>query len=461
MVVALVTIFIIGYFFIAMEHPFKINKTATALMLGTLLWTIYALCGAGDTPSEVWHDLLKGELVGHLGETAEIVFFLLGAMTIVTLIDDYQGFRVITDSIKTNNTKKLLWVISILNFFLSALLDNMTTAIVMIALLRKIIADKKERWLFAGMVILAANAGGAWSPIGDVTTIMLWIGNQVTTVNIIVKTIIASLVCMVVPVFIVGATLKGEIVRPENDSEGMEVPSHLRILILFMGVFALVFVPIFKTITHLPPYLGMLSGLAMLWVTTEIISRKYEKSGRKLPTAITTLEHIDTPTILFFLGILMAVSCLKMAGILTSLAGGLNSAFGTDAPGFFFIDLIIGVLSAIVDNVPLVAATMGMYPLDHATPDLVLAAQSVDLHPFIQNHAFWEFLAYCAGTGGSLLIIGSAAGVAVMGMEKIDFIWYLKKISWLALIGYIAGAAVFMLMDVTLFEPIEWLHNLS
>ncbi|MBP5545879.1 MAG: sodium:proton antiporter NhaD [Bacteroidales bacterium] len=461
MVVALVTIFIIGYFFIAMEHPFKINKTATALMLGTLLWTIYALCGAGDTPSEVWHDLLKGELVGHLGETAEIVFFLLGAMTIVTLIDDYQGFRVITDSIKTNNKKKLLWVISILTFFLSALLDNMTTAIVMIALLRKIIADKKERWLFAGMVILAANAGGAWSPIGDVTTIMLWIGNQVTTVNIIVKTIIASLVCMVVPVFIVGATLKGEIVRPENDSEGMEVPSHLRILILFMGVFALVFVPIFKTITHLPPYLGMLSGLAMLWVTTEIISRKYEKSGRKLPTAITTLEHIDTPTILFFLGILMAVSCLKMAGILTSLAGGLNSAFGTDAPGFFFIDLIIGVLSAIVDNVPLVAATMGMYPLDHATPDLVLAAQSVDLHPFIQNHAFWEFLAYCAGTGGSLLIIGSAAGVAVMGMEKIDFIWYLKKISWLALIGYIAGAAVFMLMDVTLFEPIEWLHNLS
>ena len=461
MEVALVTIFIIGYFFIAMEHPFKINKTATALMLGTLLWTIYALCGAGDTPSEVWHDLLKGELVGHLGETAEIVFFLLGAMTIVTLIDDYQGFRVITDSIKTNNKKKLLWVISILTFFLSALLDNMTTAIVMIALLRKIIADKKERWLFAGMVILAANAGGAWSPIGDVTTIMLWIGGQVTTVNIIVKTIIASLVCMVVPVFIVGATLKGEIVRPENDSEGMEVPSHLRILILFMGVFALVFVPIFKTITHLPPYLGMLSGLAMLWVTTEIISRKYEKSGRKLPTAITTLEHIDTPTILFFLGILMAVSCLKMAGILTSLAGGLNSAFGTDAPGFFFIDLIIGVLSAIVDNVPLVAATMGMYPLDHATPDLVLAAQSVDLHPFIQNHAFWEFLAYCAGTGGSLLIIGSAAGVAVMGMEKIDFIWYLKKISWLALIGYIAGAAVFMLMDVTLFEPIEWLHNLS
>ena len=474
MVVALVTIFIIGYFFIAMEHPFKINKSATALALGTILWAFFAFCentflGTVASPEEVasitgdpegWHKFLGSHLIDHLGETAEIVFFLLGAMTIVTLIDDYQGFRVITDSIKTNNKKKLLWVVSILTFFLSALLDNMTTAIVMVALLRKIIADKKERWLFAGMVILAANAGGAWSPIGDVTTIMLWIGGQVTTVNIIVKTIIASLVCMVVPVLIVGFTMKGEIERPKDEGDGIDVPAHLRKLILFMGIGALIFVPIFKTLTHLPPYLGMLFGLAVLWMTTELISRKYEKSGHKLPTAVNTLEHIDTPTILFFLGILMAVSCLKVAGILSGLANGLNSTFGTDSPGFFFIDLIIGVLSAIVDNVPLVAATMGMYPLDQATPDLAMAAQSVDLHPFLQNHAFWEFLAYCAGTGGSLLIIGSAAGVAVMGMEKIDFIWYLKKISWLALIGYIAGAAVFMLMDVTLFEPIEWLHNL-
>ena len=449
MVVALVAIFIIGYFFIAMEHPLKINKTATALMLGTLLWTIFALCGIGSTPAEEWHTLLQENLVDNLGETAEIVFFLLGAMTIVTLIDDYQGFRVITDNIKTNNKKKLLWVISILTFFLSALLDNMTTAIVMIALLRKIIADKKERWLYAGMVILAANAGGAWSPIGDVTTIMLWIGGQVTTLNIIVKTIMASLVCMVVPVIIVGFTLKGEIQRPSENNSGVEVPAHLRKLILFMGIAALVFVPIFKTLTHLPPYLGMLFGLAVLWVTTEIISRKHEKEGHKLPTAVSTLEHIDTPTILFFLGILMAVSCLKVSGILTGLAGGLNDTFGTDAPGFFFIDLIIGVLSSIVDNVPLVAAAMGMYPITGA--DVI----------FGQNDAFWEFLAYCAGTGGSILIIGSAAGVAVMGMEKIDFIWYLKKISWLAFVGYIVGAAVFMLMDVTLFEPIEWLHNLK
>ena len=452
MVVALVTIFVIGYFFIAMEHPFKINKTATALALGTVIWATFSFCNVVARPDldiESWRSFISANLIENLGETAEIVFFLLGAMTIVTIIEDYQGFRVITDKITTTNKKKLLWVVSILTFFLSALLDNMTTAIVMVALLRKLIADKKERWLYAGMVILAANAGGAWSPIGDVTTIMLWIGGQVTTVNIIVKTIIASLVCCVVPVFILGSMLKGEIERPAETQSGVEVPAHLRRLILIMGVAALIFVPVFKTITHLPPYLGMLFGLAVLWLTTEIISRKYEKEGHKLPTAVSTLEHIDTPTILFFLGILMAVSCLKVSGILGSLAGGLNSAFGTEVPGFFFIDLIIGVLSSVVDNVPLVAAAMGMYPIE-----------GVDAI-FTQNHPFWEFLAYCAGTGGSLLIIGSAAGVAVMGMEKIDFIWYLKKIAWLALAGYIAGALVFILMDVTLFESIPFLRDLA
>ena len=452
MVVTLVSIFVIGYFCIAMEHPFKINKTATALMLGTLLWTVFVFCNSVFDPtmdSESWHAFISEHLVENLGETAEIVFFLLGAMTIVTLIEDYQGFRVITDKITTTNKKKLLWILSILTFFLSALLDNMTTAIVMVALLRKLIADKRERWLYAGMVILAANAGGAWSPIGDVTTIMLWIGGQVTTVNIMVKTLLASLVCMVVPVLIVGATLKGDIERPADTKSGIEVPGKLRKLVLFMGIGGLIFVPIFKTITHLPPYLGMLFVLGILWVTTEILSRKYEKEGHKLPTAVSTLEHIDTPTILFFLGILMAVSCLKVSGILAGLAGGLNEAFGTAAPGFFFIDLIIGVLSSVIDNVPLVAAAMGMYPLDGA--DAI----------FGQNHPFWEFLAYCAGTGGSLLIIGSAAGVAVMGMEKIDFIWYLKKISLLALAGYIAGALVFIAMDLTLFENIAWLRDLA
>lgn len=456
MVLALISIFIIGYTCIALEHPLKVNKTATALLLGTALWAVFSFCNIifrPDLDIEQWRSFISGNLVENLGETAEIVFFLLGAMTIVTLVEDYQGFRIITDKITTTNKKKLLWELSILTFFLSALLDNMTTAIVMCALLSKLIADKKERWLFAGMVILAANAGGAWSPIGDVTTIMLWIGGQVTTVNIMAKTLVASLVCMSVPVLIVGATLKGDITRPDSENSGVEVPVHLRRLILIMGIAALIFVPIFKTITHLPPYLGMLFGLGVLWVTTEIVSRKYEKDGHKLPTAVSTLEHIDVPTILFFLGILMAVACLKVAGILGDLAGGLNDAFlnismGEEPVGFFLIDLIIGVLSSVVDNVPLVAAVMGMYPI-------------TDGALFAVNHPFWEFLAYCAGTGGSLLIIGSAAGVAVMGMEKIDFIWYLKNITLKALVGYIAGALVFVLMDVTLFEKVEWLRNLA
>ena len=438
MVIGLVTIFVIGYFCIAMEHPFKINKTATALMLGTLLWTVFVFCNAIAQPtmdSEAWHAFISEHLVENLGETAEIVFFLLGAMTIVTLIEDYQGFRVITDKITTTNKKKLLWILSILTFFLSALLDNMTTAIVMVALLRKLIADKRERWLYAGMVILAANAGGAWSPIGDVTTIMLWIGGQVTTVNIIVKTLIASLVCMVVPVLIVGATLKGDIERPEASNSGVEVPPNLRKLVLFMGIGGLIFVPIFKTITHLPPYLGMLFALGILWVTTEILSRKYEKEGHKLPTAVSTLEHIDTPTILFFLGILMAVLCLKQVGVLNAVGDGLNVTFNGNP---YLITGIIGVLSSIVDNVPLVAACMNMYDV---VPDTIYATDG----------AFWQLLAYCAGVGGSMLIIGSAAGVVVMGLEKITFGWYMKHISWLVFVGYVCGILVYWAEKMLLF----------
>lgn len=452
MLVVIVAIFIIGYACIALEHPLKINKTATALLLGVLLWTVYAFSHtqfAGLIPEgSSW----TSELTHHLGSTAEIVFFLLGAMTIVTLVDEYQGFRIITDLITTRNKKKLLWTLSIITFFFSAVLDNMTTAIVMCALLRKLISDQKERWLFAGMIILAANAGGAWSPIGDVTTIMLWIGGQVTTVNIIVKTIIASMVCMVVPCLILGAHLKGDVDVPQDANEGVQIDKRWQRLIFFVGLGALVFVPIFKTITHLPPYLGMLFGLSILWILTEIISHKYSKDDFTLPTAMKTLEHIDTPSILFFLGILMAVACLEICGALGLLATGLNNTFidmkaGSEPIGFFIIDLIIGVLSSIVDNVPLVAASMGMYPLDGGL--------------FEVNHPFWEFLAYSAGTGGSLLIIGSAAGVAVMGMEKIDFIWYLKKITPLAFAGYIAGAIVFIIMDITLFEKLEWLRNLA
>ncbi len=454
MLVAIVATFVIGYACIALEHPLKVNKTATALLLGVLLWTMYALSHAqfaGLIPEgSTW----TNELTHHLGSTAEIVFFLLGAMTIVTLVDEYQGFRIITDLITTRSKKKLLWTLSIITFFLSAVLDNMTTAIVMCALLRKLIADQKERWLFAGMIILAANAGGAWSPIGDVTTIMLWIGGQVTTVNIMVKTLVASLVCMAVPCLILGATLKGDVESPEDVDEGVHIDQRWQRLIFFVGIAALVFVPIFKTITHLPPYLGMLLGLSVLWILTEIISRKHSKEDFTLPTAMKTLEHVDSPSILFFLGILMAVACLETCGALAMLASGLNNTFidmhmGDEPIGFFLIDLIIGVLSSIVDNVPLVAATMGMYPIHGAEV------------MFDPNHPFWEFLAYCAGTGGSLLIIGSAAGVAVMGMEKIDFIWYLKKITPLAFAGYIAGAIVFILMDVTLFEKIAWLRDLA
>ena len=440
MLALIIAIFVVGYACIALEHPLKVNKTASALLLGVLLWTVYALSYntfGGGMGLEAFRDTFKEGLIEHLGDTAEIVFFLLGAMTIVTLVDEYQGFSIITDRITTNNKKKLLWILSILTFFFSAVLDNMTTAIVMCALLRKLIADKQERWLFAGMVILAANAGGAWSPIGDVTTIMLWIGGQVTTVNIMVATIIPSLICMIVPVIILSCTLKGEIVRPEATNDGIIIDPKYRKAIFFLGLGCLIFVPIFKTITHLPPYLGMLFGVGILWITTEILSRKNSKDGAVLPTAASTLEHIDTPSILFFLGILMAVACLQTCGVLASLANGLDNTFGgmqlgSAAIGFYVIDAIIGVLSSIIDNVPLVAASMGMYSLTDFAPD----------------HPFWSFLAYCAGTGGSLLIIGSAAGVAVMGMEKIDFIWYLKKISWLALVGYIAGAIFFVVFSL-------------
>ncbi len=453
MLVAIVATFIIGYGCIALEHPLKVNKTASALLLGVLLWTLYAFSGNVFAEYLPVGSTWQGELTHHLGATAEIVFFLLGAMTIVTLVDEYQGFRIITDLIKTRNKKKLLWILSILTFFLSAILDNMTTAIVMCALLRKLIADQKERWLFAGIVILAANAGGAWSPIGDVTTIMLWIGGQVTTFNIMLKTIVPSLVCMVVPCLILGAILKGDIVPPAQSNEGIVIERRWQILILCLGIGGLIFVPVFKTLTHLPPYLGMLFSLSVLWIVTEIVSRKHSKENVKLPTAVSTLEHVDTPSVLFFLGILMAVACLETCGALGMLSTGLNNTFldmsiGNEPVGFFIIDLIIGVLSSIVDNVPLVAASMGMYPI---TGEEVI---------FAVNHPFWEFLAYCAGTGGSLLIIGSAAGVAVMGMEKIDFIWYVKNITLLALVGYLAGAITFILMDVTLFEKVEWLKNL-
>ena len=422
----MIVLFVLGYAVIALEHPLKINKSATAVLLASVIWAVYALMGPGFESSSLIH---------HLGETAEILFFLLGAMTIVEIVDKHDGFSIITDRITTTSKRKLLWIISILTFFMSAVLDNLTTSIVMCALLRKLVGDKNTRWFFAGMVILAANAGGAWSPIGDVTTIMLWIKGNITAGNIILETIIPSLVSLLVPVAIIGFTMKGELTRPEKaeSAETSTVTRKQSLIILIMGVALLLFVPFFKTITHLPPYLGILFGLGILWITTEIMHKNNPSNYSRLNvTAI--IQKVDVPSVLFFLGILMAVSCLNEAGHLGQLAGALN-----ELGNVYVINVVIGALSSIIDNVPLVAAAMGMYPIEATGA-------------FMVDGAFWEGLAYCAGTGGSLLIIGSAAGVAVMGMEKIDFIWYLKKISLWALIGYLAGAGTFYLMSTLIFH---------
>ena len=451
MFIAIIVVFVLGYTVIALEHPMKINKSATALFLAVILWVMFMLTGetilvnpadyydylAKHPDGSFWNWVSHVALLEHLGEISEIIFFLMGAMTIVELVDGHQGFRVITDRIKTTNKVKLLWIVGFITFFLSAALDNLTTSIVMIALLRKLIDDKKERWFFAGMVILAANSGGAWSPIGDVTTIMLWIGNQVTTVNIILKLIVPSLISMIVPLLALSMILKGNVTRPEikGDENMHSPPVWQRNLIFIMGVGGLLFVPIFKTMTHLPPYLGMLGSLSILWITTELLHKKIEDEHKEHFTVVGVLKRIDVPSILFFLGILLAVSALQSIGHLELLATTLDENIGN----LSLITIIIGLLSSVVDNVPLVAGAMGMY----------------DLTTFPTDHYFWEMLAYCAGTGGSILIIGSAAGVAVMGMEKIDFIWYLKKISLWALIGYIAGALAYIVMDIYIFHTPE------
>lgn len=446
----MIAIFVIGYLCIALEHPLKINKTAFALMTGVLIWTCFILAGpdifsftnfgAGYEAFKAAHPdvanpfadfLVSHELLHHLGEISEILFYLMGAMTVVELIDTYGGFNIITDNIKTTNKVKLLWILSFITFFFSAILDNLTTAIVMVALLRKLLPEKHDRWFFGGMVILAANAGGAWSPIGDVTTIMLWIAGKVSTYSVIIECFIPSLVSMLIPLIVVSFAERGEIdasKRPKDDKSS-SVPVWQRNLIFFMGVAALVFVPVFKILTHLKPYMGIMLGLSVLWITTEILHRADEEESRRF-TIAGVLTHIDMPSVLFFLGILLAVSGLQSAGHLSMLAGSLDSVFNGN---YYLIDTVIGGLSSIVDNVPLVAGAMGMYD-------------------FPMDHMFWIFLAYCAGTGGSILIIGSAAGVAVMGMEKIDFIWYLKRITPYALLGYLAGAGCYVLMNTHIFH---------
>jgi Na+/H+ antiporter NhaD/arsenite permease-like protein len=442
----MIVVFVIGYIIIALEHPLHVNKSATALLLGTTMWVLLAIGEPSSFPafanfrqylqlhpgSSFMEWLTHVQLVEHLGEVAEILFFLMGAMTIVEIVDIHGGFKIITDKIATEKKTTLLWIIGIITFFMSAALDNLTTSIVMIALLRKLIADKKDRWFFAGIIILAANAGGAWSPIGDVTTIMLWIGGKISAVHIIETTFLASVVSLLIPIIVMSFIMKGKISRPADNQtahRAIELPAGERNFIFFLGVGALLFVPVFKTVTHLPPYLGMLAGLGVLWIVTGFMNKKRPGEEVNILSVNYIISRIDTPSILFFLGILMAVNALQTCGQLSVLSASLDTIPLGEPDKYYLITAIIGVLSSIVDNVPLVAGAMGMYN-------------------FPTDHYFWAFLAYAAGTGGSILIIGSAAGVAVMGMEKIDFIWYLKKISWLALLGYLAGCATYILQEM-------------
>lgn len=454
MYVLMAVVFVLGYLCIAFEHPLKIDKAAAAILTAVLCWTLLVLGadslvppllpdshGSGDASAVVVEALRH-----HLGEISEILFFLLGAMTIVELIDSHEGFKVITDRIQTRKRVHLLWIIGFLTFFLSAALDNLTTTIVMVSLLRKLIRGRPERWLFVGVVVIAANAGGAWSPIGDVTTTMLWIGNQITASGVIAGLFLPSLVCLLVPLLILSFRLRGEVPRPRARAHLAErnppaTTAFERNMVLALGLSALVFVPIFKTVTHLPPYMGILFGLGVLWVATEWLHRHKEDHHKHPLSVVGVLRKVDTPSVLFFLGILLAVAALATAGHLTQVATALRESLGHIYP----INYSIGLLSAVVDNVPLVAGSMKMYPLvDPAMLATAAPGEAAWLSHFVVDGNFWEMLAYCAGTGGSTLIIGSAAGVAAMGMEKISFTWYLKRVSLLAFLGYTAGAVTYI-----------------
>lgn len=426
----MIVVFLIGYLMIALEHPLRIDKAAPALLIGMITWTLLVIGGEqvfeqsgvavhGDTMHYITHSLAE-----HLSEISEILFFLLGAMTIVELVDAHEGFKVVTDRIATTNRVKLVWIISVIAFFFSAALDNLTTSIVMAALLRKLLSKQENLWFFGGIVVIAANAGGAWSPIGDVTTIMLWIGGQVTALNIIKAVFVPSVLALLVPLLVVSIFMKGQIQRPvaidAAHAHGPRVTSKEQYLIFLLGVFGLLSVPFFKNFTHLPPFMGMMLSLGVLWVITELIHRHKPPQIKNTLSVAGVIRRVDTPSVLFFLGILMAVASLQTAGHLGQLAQALDQTFDGN---IYIINTLIGLLSAVVDNVPLVAGAMGMYPME--------------VYPV--DHPFWELLAYCAGTGGSALIIGSAAGVAIMGILKIDFLWYMRKMTWLALLGYFAG----------------------
>jgi Na+/H+ antiporter NhaD/arsenite permease-like protein len=416
---AIVTIFAVAYAVIALEHPIKINKSASALVGAGLLWTVYAAL-SGD------HALIEQQLSGSVSSTAQIVFFLIGAMTIVEVIDAHDGFEVITSLIRTRKQATLMWLVGFVTFFLSAILDNLTTTIVMISLMKKLLDNQSDRLFFASMIVIAANAGGAWSAIGDVTTTMLWIGGQITPLAIVKGVFLASLVNLVVPLLIVSYRLRGKDIVAPSDARSDLPRSNIfeRNLTFYLGLGILVLVPAFKTATNLPPFMGILFGLGILWVVGELIHRGKEDDQKKHLTLAHALTRIDMSSIVFFIGILLAVATLEHTRVLEMLANWLDANVGRQDA----IVVMLGLLSAIVDNVPLVAASMGMYSLTQYPTDSFL----------------WEFVAYCAGTGGSILIIGSAAGVAAMGLEKIRFLWYVRRISGLALLGYFGGAAAYI-----------------
>ena len=420
MLTALVFIFVIAYACIALEHPIKVNKSASALIGAGLLWTVYALMS-----SDI-HQVIEN-LNESVATTAQIIFFLMGAMTIVEVVDAHNGFNVITSRIKTTKITSLLWLVGFVTFFLSAALDNLTTTIVMVSLMKKLLDRHEDRLFFAGIIVVAANAGGAWSPIGDVTTTMLWIGGQISTVAIIEGVFLASLTCLIVPLILLTFTLRGkEVIAPKSGTcgHGVETSTFEQNLMFCMGVGALINVPIFKTITHLPPFMGILFGLGIIWLVGNIVHRNTHEDKRRHLRLVAALSRIDMASIVFFIGILLAVATLEHTHILTALAGWLDKAVGRQE----IIVTLIGILSAIVDNVPLVAASMGMY----------------DMAVYPQDSFLWEFMAYCAGTGGSMLVIGSAAGVAAMGLEKIHFFWYARKIGALAALGYFSGIIVYI-----------------
>ena len=448
----IILLFVVGYIVIALEHPLRIDKAATALFIGASCWALYIFGlesflpmenipewfaskeghGAGHDEALSLHFALEGQFLPLIGEIAYILFFLVGAMTIVELVDAYEGFSFITNRITTRRKVSLLWTVCVLTFFLSAVLDNLTTTIVMVSLMKKLIGDRETRLFFVGMIVVSANAGGAWTVIGDVTTTMLWIGDKISTVEVMKTLLIPSIACMLIPLGIASLFVRGEVTRPESNDMSEEKnlkPWHSN-LFLALGFLGLIFVPVFKSVTHLPPFMGMMFSLSLIWVVSEFIKSELDATTRSSTNVVTVLKKIDTASVLFFLGILLAVGSLDATGVLGSLAGWLSET----VPDMSLVALAIGLLSGVVDNVPLVAAGIKMYGLP-------------------QDDQFWLFLAYCAGTGGSCLIIGSAAGVAAMGLEKIDFVWYAKRVSMWALIGYLGGAGVFYLQEQVYPHP--------